>query len=156
LTPAVRIGLFSLTDLRLSGSNRVRREITDMLCRELLMRYAFAVLVSSLATTGIVRGEDVPSKEIIDSVKRATVFVQVEGAGWKGTGSGFVVKVAKETLFVATNYHVLSGSNSDRRVRPTEADRIARATTVNLVFDSGARSERSVTRGAGQFGHLSA
>ena len=108
------------------------------------MRPAVAVFACLFAVPATICADDARfNEEVITAVKRATVFVQVQGPDWKGSGSGFVVKSTKDTLLVATNYHVLAGSNADRRVRPTEANRIARAAKVNLVFDSGAKGERT-------------
>ncbi|HEX3148383.1 MAG TPA: serine protease [Gemmataceae bacterium] len=87
--------------------------------------------------------EGSPTEAVVTSVKRATVFVQVRGADWLGSGSGFVVKVEKDAAYVATNFHVLAGPNESRRLRPSEAIRLAKAAKIKLVFDSGAKSERT-------------
>src|SRR4051812_19017142 len=84
-----------------------------------------------------------PTEVVVASVKHATVFIQVRGSDWIGSGSGFVVKVEKDAVYVATNFHVLAGASDNRRLRPTEANRLVSASKINLVFDSGAKSERT-------------
>src|SRR5438552_2353811 len=77
------------------------------------------------------------------AVKRATVFVQVTGANWKGSGSGFVVAADKDSVLIATNHHVVAGPESDKkaRVSPTELARSLKQVKVAVVFDSGTTTE---------------
>jgi len=100
------------------------------------------VLAALVALAATARSEDAPA-EVVTAVKRATVFIQVEGAGWKGSGSGFVVRADKGTALVVTNYHVLAGPRADHQARPGEAMRLAKATGVQVVFDSGVKGERT-------------
>jgi S1-C subfamily serine protease len=89
--------------------------------------------------------EGIPA-DTLASLKRATVFVQVQGSNWKSSGSGFVAAVQKDTLLIATNHHVISSPDSDRRPRPTatELARSLKQPTVTVVFDPGTKNELSV------------
>ena len=91
------------------------------------------------------RSQDSPPEALVSAIKHATVFIQVEGSNWKGSGSGFVISVDKETALVATNYHVIAGA-SDRKSRPAPAEvaKMMKAAAVTVVFDSGTKSERSL------------
>jgi S1-C subfamily serine protease len=82
---------------------------------------------------------------VVTGVKHATVYVQVQGADWKGSGSGFVVRADRDSVLVATNYHVLIGPAAERKSRPApaEVDRLVKAVSITGVFDSGLKSERS-------------
>jgi S1-C subfamily serine protease len=107
-----------------------------------------AIFVLALLATipALARSQDSsPSEAVVAAVKRATVFVQVRGTDWLGTGSGFVVKSSKDSVYVATNYHVVSGSSGDRRLRPTEAVQLTKGARINCVFDSGNKGERTAT-----------
>jgi S1-C subfamily serine protease len=108
------------------------------------MSRAIAAVSVLFLAAGLVRSQDAPTESVITAVKRATVFIQVQGTDWKGSGSGFVVKATKDTAYIATNYHVLSGPHYGRKTRPGEADRIAKTAKINLVFDSGAKTERTL------------
>ena len=92
------------------------------------------------------RADDAIPPETVDVVKKATVFVRVEGVKWKGSGSGFVVGIDKDTVLIATNYHVLTPPGDEKRPRPTPADvaRLLKAPTVTAVFDSGTKTERAL------------
>ena len=85
----------------------------------------------ALATTA--RGDDAITPETVEAVKKATVFVRVEGDDWAATGSGFVVAADDNRALVATNHHVIA---PDRRPGP-------RRGTVTVVFDSGTKAERT-------------
>ncbi|WP_439629545.1 S1C family serine protease [Gemmata sp.] len=90
------------------------------------------------------RADDGISPATVTALKRATVFVRVEGAGWKATGSGFVVAADKDSVLVATNHHVVAlPENEKRRLSPTELVRSLKVPTVTAVFDSGTRAEVS-------------
>jgi S1-C subfamily serine protease len=45
-------------------------------------------------------------KGILDQVKDATVFVKIKAGQSQGSGSGFVIRVTGDTVFIATNRHV--------------------------------------------------
>ncbi len=77
------------------------------------------------------------------SPSSATVFVRVQGTNWKGSGSGFVVATDKDTVLVATNYHVITGPGYEKNARPTptELAKAIKAPTVSVVFDSGTKTE---------------
>ena len=82
---------------------------------------------------------------MVDKVKRAAVYIQVQAPTWKGTGSGFVIAVKDDTALIATNYHVLAGANYDRRAQPSPRDvvKTSKAAKATAVFDSGLTTERS-------------
>jgi S1-C subfamily serine protease len=83
--------------------------------------------------------------DTVTAVKRATVFLSVEGPTWKASGSGFVIAADKGTVLIATNHHVLTSPADDRRPRPGPAEVIRRLKVpkVTAVFDAGTRTERS-------------
>jgi S1-C subfamily serine protease len=87
--------------------------------------------------------DDAIPPETVAAVKHATVFIQVSGTGFKASGSGFVVRADKDTALVATNYHVISTPENDKKPRlsPTEVSRSLKLVTVTVVFDSGTKTE---------------
>src|SRR5262249_57878028 len=64
------------------------------------------------------------SKEMLEFIKAMTVFVKVEAAQFKASGSGFLIRVDGDTGFIITNEHVVnnelpdSGGRSGGRGRP--------------------------------------
>lgn len=115
--------------------------------------------------------DDGLSPETLAAVKRATVFVEIEVEKLTGSGSGFVVRVDKDTALIVTNHHVVQPTiiglinvqvpppkstrptiGSSRRTRtrliPVVEPRLIVKTfknaAVTVVFDSGTRDERSV------------
>ncbi len=107
------------------------------------MRHRFAPLVALALLAVSVRADDTIPPDTVAAVKRATVFVRVQGVGWKGTGSGFVVAADKDGVLVATNYHVVAAPDFDKKPRPAPADLLKsfKTSTVTAVFDSGAKGE---------------
>jgi S1-C subfamily serine protease len=101
---------------------------------------ALAVGLALLA--GPARSQDIPP-DTVAAVKRATAFVRVEGSNWKGSGSGFVVSANKDTVLLATNYHVVAGPNVDKRVSPSELVRGFKPVAVTAVFEGGTKNEVS-------------
>src|SRR5436190_7676957 len=106
----------------------------------------FAPLVGLvLLVAAPVRADDAIPPDTVVAVKRATVFVRVQGPNWKGSGSGFVVSAEKDTVLIATNYHVISSPESDKKARPAPADLVKslKVPTVTAIFDSGTKTEVS-------------
>lgn len=98
--------------------------------------------LAALATPALVHpaaAEDAITPETIDAVKKATVFIRVQGDGWAAAGSGFVVRVGDAGVLVATNDHV-AAAVPPPGVRPS-----ARPAVLTVVFDSGTKAERSYT-----------
>src|SRR5581483_12400522 len=81
--------------------------------------------------------DDSIAPETVQAVKKATVFVRVEGDGWTVSGSGFVVSADAGTVLVATNHHVAVPTP------PAGARPSAKPPVVTAVFDSGTAAERS-------------
>ena len=106
------------------------------------MRPAFALCVGLSLLLSPVRGEDIPPDTVV-TVKKAAAFIRVEGKGWKGTGSGFVVSASKDSALVATNYHVVAGPDADLRLPPAELARSFKQVSVAAVFEGGTKSEVS-------------
>jgi S1-C subfamily serine protease len=94
---------------------------------------------------GSTRGEDAIQPETVVAVKQATVLIHVEGARWKGTGSGFVVAAEKDAVLVATNYHVLAAPGFDKRPlpSPTELVKSLKDPKITAIFGSGTREEQT-------------
>ncbi len=108
----------------------------------MLRRFAPLVgLVLIFADTA--RTDDAIPPDTVAAVKHATVFVRVQGPTWKASGSGFVVSTDKDSVLVATNYHVIAPADYDKKPRPgpTELMKSLRAPTVSVVFDSGTKTE---------------
>ncbi len=83
------------------------------------MSRSFALIVV-LVLPAFAAGDDSISPETVTAIKRATVFVRVEGSDWKASGSGFVVAVEKDSVLIVTNHHVISlPENDKKRLTPT-------------------------------------
>ncbi len=52
-------------------------------------------------------GDDGIPPTVLQSIKKASVFVKIKSADVEGSGSGFVVKIDGEAAFVVTNDHVI-------------------------------------------------
>jgi S1-C subfamily serine protease len=97
----------------------------------------FAVGVGLLAHA--VRAEDSIAPETVEAVKKATVFIRIEGDGWAASGSGFVVAADDKAVLIATNHHVATASGTPAPkagVKPPP---------ITVVFDSGTKTERTYT-----------
>jgi S1-C subfamily serine protease len=96
--------------------------------RALTLAAGLLVLVAPPA-----RADDSIAPETVAAIKAATVYVRVEGDGWGGSGSGFVVAADKERLLVVTNHHVAVKLPPGARPKPS---------VVSVVFGSGTAAER--------------
>lgn len=96
----------------------------------LLTALAFVVLPSALFA------QDAIAPAVVEAVKKASVFVRLEGDGWGATGSGFVVSGDDKVLYIATNQHVIDDT-------PSPGTRGGKPATISVVFDSGTKTERS-------------
>lgn len=103
------------------------------LFRFLIFAIAFALCPNSSS------GDDAIAPETIELVKKATVFVRVEGDGWSGTGSGFVIAADDKSILIATNRHVAMPT------LPSDVRSNGKPGTITVVFDSGTKTERSFT-----------
>jgi hypothetical protein len=56
---------------------------------------------------GIASGDDGIPSEVLQSIKKASVFVKIKAADAEGSGSGFVVKTDGRSAYVVTNDHVI-------------------------------------------------
>jgi S1-C subfamily serine protease len=63
-------------------------------------------------------------------LKKATVYVKVEGVAGMNTGSGFLVRVEKGKGLIATNHHVIRAALAGKETGGREGK-------VTVVFDSG-------------------
>lgn len=75
--------------------------------------------------------QDGLASAVVESVKKASVFIKVDGEGWGASGSGFVVGGDEKALHVATNHHVIDASGHGK------------PPAITVVFDSGNKAERS-------------
>jgi len=82
------------------------------------------------------RGDDTIAPETIDMVKKATVFIRVDGDSWGITGSGFAITADDKSVLVATNKHVAVPSLASSR----DGEKSAK---ISVIFDSGTKTERS-------------
>lgn len=99
----------------------------------------------SIAATLVVLSPTIHADEItpetVNLVKKATVFIRIEGDTWIGSGSGFVIGSDGKNVLIATNHHVAvpkppagSKNSSDAKVPP-----------ITVVFDSGMKTQQSYT-----------
>jgi hypothetical protein len=84
-------------------------------------------------------------RDVLKSLKSATVFVKVEIGKLSTSGSGFVLKKDRDTAYIITNHHVVRptvpvkhGTGKDARTVPTKI----RNAAVSVVFGSGTRKEQ--------------
>ena len=89
--------------------------------------------------------QDAIPPDTVAAVKRATVFVRVEAGASKGSGSGFVVSADKDSVLIATNYHVINPLEREKRatLTPGEVARSLKTPAVTVVFDGGTATELS-------------
>jgi S1-C subfamily serine protease len=97
---------------------------------------AFAVGVIALLPP--VDAQEAMAPATVDAVKKATVFIRVEGDGISSSGSGFVIAADGKSILVATNHHVVA------RVSAAATPPGAKPPVVTVVFDSGQKGERVV------------
>src|SRR5206468_1208544 len=64
------------------------------------------VVVASASLAPSARADDAPAAAVVQAAKAATVLVKVEVAPFGGSGSGFVVRVDRDVVYVVTNQHV--------------------------------------------------
>jgi WD40 repeat protein len=86
------------------------------------------------AIVSVANGQDSISPETLSAIKSATVYVKVPLGDRLATGSGWVMKVDGDKVYIVTNHHVIADA-------PRAADH-ERAATV--VFHSGTKREQSV------------
>lgn len=110
------------------------------------MRRSLALLIPFVALCSPARAEDTIPAETVVAVKHATVFIRVEGTGWKGSGSGFVVATpTRDVILIATNAHVVAGPEFDRvKLGPPALMKSLKGNTITAIFDSGTKTELSV------------
>ncbi|HEY1186974.1 MAG TPA: serine protease, partial [Gemmata sp.] len=98
-----------------------------------MLRPVFAVCALLAVAPLPAQSDDAIAAETVSALKAASVYVRVEGDGWKGSGSGFVVAADKDRVLVVTNHHVALKPPPDAPQKPP---------TVRVVFGSGTRTER--------------
>lgn len=111
-----------------------------MFRRFLALSFAIGLVLPSIQAQ-----EGIPA-ETLTRVKHSTVFIQVNGAKWKASGSGFVVSSTKDAVLIATNHHVIGLPENEKRPRltPGELSRTLKQVTVTVVFDPGTKGEVSM------------
>jgi hypothetical protein len=100
-------------------------------------RFPMLALGFVVFLVGNARADDSIPAETVDLVKKATVFIKVDGDDWGISGSGFAISSENGNVLVATNNHVAAPSP-----RPSLKSS-GKAGTISVVFDSGTRTERS-------------
>lgn len=109
----------------------------------MLRRFASPVLFAALLAP-LAQSQDSIPKETLDAVKHATVFIQVSGANFAASGSGFVVATDKDGALIATNHHVISTPEIDKKKGPPTPAELAaslKQVKISVVFDSGTKAE---------------
>jgi hypothetical protein len=94
---------------------------------------SMAIIVSVLST---VRADESISPEIVDHVKKATVFIRIESDTSISSGSGFVIGSDGKNVLIATNHHVAVPKASPNAKTSIEA----KAAPITVVFDSGTKT----------------
>jgi S1-C subfamily serine protease len=109
------------------------------------MRRALALAFGLALLSGSTRADDAIPPETVDAVKKATVFVRVQVGASKGSGSGFVVSADKDSVLIATNYHVVNPMDREKRttLTPAEVVKSLKSPTISVVFDGGTATELS-------------
>jgi S1-C subfamily serine protease len=97
------------------------------------MPRCFTLAIAFVTLAQCARADDAITPETVEAVKKATVFIRVEGEDWSASGSGLVVAGADTTVLIATNDHVATAKPPTGKA------------TLTVVFDSGAKTERSYT-----------
>src|SRR5262249_45574420 len=82
--------------------------------------------------------QNIPA-QVLQEIKRATVFVKVRAGQLAGSGSGFLIKTEGGTGYVVTNHHVIKPP-----VRPGRRGNPAPVPRITSVFNSGTGNEKSV------------
>jgi S1-C subfamily serine protease len=109
------------------------------------MRRSLALLTLAAALAPAPARADDIAPETVTSVKHSTVFIRVEGATWKGSGSGFVIVASGGDVLVATNCHVIAGPDFDKaRPRPAELLKTYRGNKITAIFDAGTKAETAL------------
>ena len=109
------------------------------------MRRPLPLLAGIVFLVTTARGDEGIPPDTVVAVKRATVFIRVQAADGKATGSGFVIATDKDTVLIATNYHVVGPSDYDKKPRlaPAAFAKSLKDPTVTVVFDGGTKTELS-------------
>ncbi|HEV2947854.1 MAG TPA: trypsin-like peptidase domain-containing protein, partial [Gemmataceae bacterium] len=88
------------------------------------------------------------SLEMLQHLKRSTVFIKREAGRLSATGSGFVMKVDGETAYIITNHHVVDPSGEMLRLGPggrIQTVKVRASSAVVLaIFRSGTKEERAL------------
>jgi predicted Zn finger-like uncharacterized protein len=69
--------------------------------------------------------DDRTPEQVVEEVKKATVFIKLDSPAGGGSGSGFVVRADGATALIATNNHVIRDKDGTDRGK------------ITVVFDSG-------------------
>jgi hypothetical protein len=105
------------------------------------MRTSLSLLLPLLWTSLCFAQEEGKSKhlssELRNKLKASTVYVHTNNDGAFGTGTGFVVKVDGDTVYMATNHHVI---NAERDGEVVKKER----TRFRVTFDGDDRKTESV------------
>lgn len=94
------------------------------------MSYRLLAVAALVVVSSPLFAQDGLAPTVVESVKKASVFIKVEGEGGGASGSGFVIGGDDKTLHVATNHHVVENPGG----KPGK---------ITVVFDSGTKNERS-------------
>jgi S1-C subfamily serine protease/HEAT repeat protein len=108
-------------------------------------RLAVLLLLAGLPVRAA-RGEEGIPRDVLQRIKAASVFIDVDAGQLSCSGSGFVMKVNGNTALIVTNHHVIAPSATVlRATRPglpgREVNITARNPAVTVVFGSGTRDE---------------
>jgi S1-C subfamily serine protease len=98
---------------------------------------SLALAVGMTAFAQSVFSQDGIAPETVEAIKKAAVFIRVEGDGWSGSGSGFVIHDDTRGVLIATNQHVISSTP------PLGVVASAKPVKLTVVFGSGTKEERS-------------
>ena len=100
-----------------------------------MQRLILLSLACLAATVAMANGQDSISSETLAAIKGATVYIKVPLGDQLATGSGWVMKVDGDKLYIVTNHHVIADA-------PRGGDE--EHATATVVFQSGTKREQSV------------
>jgi S1-C subfamily serine protease len=111
-----------------------------------MRKRSISVVALALALISLAGAQDSIPPATVAAVKKATVLILVDWGIGKSSGSGFVVAIEKDSVLIATNYHVIAppGYEKGNRPTPTELAKNLKQNNVSVVFDSGTKTELTV------------
>lgn len=110
-----------------------------------------------LGPTAVAEVDAAPARsgglETVRRIKDATVYLKVGEGEKRSSGSGFVVRAQGETVYIATNHHVVEPREPGLMGRRDDDDRPPAWPAITAVFRSGDTTGRECSRPARVVAH---